>query len=58
MNNFDENLSFTLDKMENNSIKYLDTLVVLENDKLKLQQFKKSESVIMNYKKSCSSTTV
>ena len=51
LNNFDENLGFTLDKMENNSIKYLDTLVVLENDKLKLQQFLKSESVIMNYKK-------
>ena len=51
LNNFDENLGFTLDKMGNNSIKYLDTLVVLENDKLKLQQFQKSESVIMNYKK-------
>ena len=51
MNNFDENLSFTLDKMENKSIKYLDTLVILENDKLKLNQFQKPDTVIMNYKK-------
>ena len=50
MNNFDPFLQFTLDEMFNNSIKYLDTIVILNNDKLELQQFHKPENVVLNYK--------
>ena len=54
MNNFDPFLKFTSDEMVNNSIKYLDTIVILNDDKLELQQFHKPENVVLNYKRAIS----
>jgi hypothetical protein len=51
LNNFDHRLSFKIDKMENNQIKYLDFLIFIENSKIKFRDiFKKGlDTVYTNY---------
>ena len=51
MNEFDSFLKFTSEKMQENSIKFLDTTVFINNNKLQLKQFFKHENVVINYKK-------
>ena len=36
--------------MTNNCLKYLDTVVILQDEKLELRQFHKPENVVINYK--------
>ena len=56
MNEFDNFLTFTVDEMSENSLKFLDTKVVISDNKLelnyflKLKQYFKHENVVLNYK--------
>ena len=54
MNNFDPFLKFTSEEMHNNCIKFLDTNVIISNNKLELKQFFKHDNVVINYKKAVS----
>ena len=40
--------------MTNNCLKYLDTVVILQDKKLELRQFHKPETVVINYKNAVS----
>ena len=51
MNEFDSFLKFTSEKMQENSIKFLDTTVFINNSELQLKRFFKHENVVINYKK-------
>ena len=51
MNNFDPFLKFTSEEMHNNCIKFLDTNVIISNNKLELKQFFKHDNVVINNKK-------
>ena len=44
MNEFDPNLRFTLENMENNKLNFLDTIIILRDEKLILNQYRKPES--------------
>ena len=50
MNEFDNFLTFTVDEMSENSLKFLDTKVVISDNKLELKQYFKHENVVLNYK--------
>ena len=52
MNNFDKNLNWTMENMENNKLIYLDTQVVLEDSEINLYQYRKpnNSQVLINYK--------
>ena len=59
MNAFDDSLSFSVEKMEGNSITFLDTSVYIDStNKLQLKQYKKpsASNVILNFKKSVTPT--
>ena len=45
MNNFDSFLKFTAEEMQNNCIKFLDTKVIISNNKLEFRQFFKHDNV-------------
>ena len=54
MNNFDSFLKFTAEEMQDNCIKFLDTNVIIWNNKLEYRQFFKQDNVVINYKKAVS----
>ena len=56
INAWDKNLTFTVEKFENNEIKFLDSRIFIENDKIKFRKFfkKGEDTVITNFKLSVS----
>ena len=52
LNNFDKNLGFTLENMENSRLNFLDTTIVLKDDKLSLEHYRKPSATdcLINYK--------
>ena len=59
MNSFDSFLKFTAVEMVENKLVYLDTKIVLTDDKLEFEQFRKTsnhDTKMMNYKKAVSPT--
>ena len=41
LNNFDRNLEFTMENSDNNRLNFLDTTVVISNNSLNLENFRK-----------------
>ena len=56
LNNFDKNLKFTTESMENGRLNFLDTTIILETGSLHLEQFRKpaASDCVVNFKKSIS----
>ena len=52
LNNFDNNLGFTIENMANNKLNFLDTTVILDNNQLNLEHFRKPTATdcMTNYK--------
>ena len=52
LDNFDNNLGFTIENMANNKLNFLDTTVILDNNQLNLEHFRKPTATdcMTNYK--------
>ena len=52
LNNFDQNLGFTMENSDNNRLNFLDTTVVISNNSLNLEHFRKPTATdcMTNYK--------